>query len=169
MCIALCFQTSSPRRAHAEPTPSRIAERRDHFSEFRGFRFRIFFSMPFWIDFRSIFARFCFPTWLQKLTEIAKRSMPRCIPSWAHSFDRFSVDFCSQLPSKNPEKSCPRCSGSTIFEKSPFEVNIDFWSHFGFNFASFWHPKPEEQSSNRKAQRQDLGSQNFPNAPQISR
>ena len=28
-----------------------------------------------------------------------------------------------------------------FFEKSPFEVNIDFWSHFGFNFASFWHPK----------------------------
>ena len=118
--------TSSPRRAHAEPTSSRIAERRDHFSEFRALRFRIFFSMPFWIDFRSIFARFCFSTWLQKLTEIAKRSMPRCIPSWAHFFDRFSVGFCSQLPSKNPEKSCPRCSGSTTFEKSPFKVNIDF-------------------------------------------
>ena len=25
--------------------------------------------------------------------------------------------------------------------KSPFEVNIDVWSNFGLNFASFWHPK----------------------------
>ena len=28
-----------------------------------------------------------------------------------------------------------------FFEKSPFEANIDFWSHCGFNIASFWHPK----------------------------
>ena len=35
----------------------------------------------------------------------------------------------------------PRYSQSTIFEKSPFQVNIDFWFHFGANLLLFWHPK----------------------------
>ena len=36
------------------------------------------------------------------------------------------IDFCSQLPPKILQKSSPRCSGSTIFAKSPFEVETDF-------------------------------------------
>ena len=67
--------------------------------------------------------------------------MPKCTPSWTPFFDNFLVDFCSQLRPSKSEKSSPRCSQSTIFEKSPLEVNIDFWTHFGANLAPFWDQK----------------------------
>ena len=52
------------------------------------------------------------------------------------------VDFCSQLGPVGSQKTLFFFKKNKIsFEKSPFEVNIDFWSHFGLNFASFWHPK----------------------------
>ena len=40
-----------------------------------------------------------------------------------------------------PKKHCFSCRKMLIFEKSPFEVNIDFWSHCGTNLAPFWLPK----------------------------
>ena len=67
--------------------------------------------------------------------------MPRCIPSWMPFSDRFLIDFCSQLGPPDPEKSSPRFSQSTILEKSPFQVNINFWFHFGANLPLFWHQK----------------------------
>ena len=64
--------------------------------------------------------------------------MPRCLPSWSPFFDQFLVAFWSQLRPPRSEKSSPRCSESTIFEKSAFQVNIDFRSHFGAKLAPFW-------------------------------
>ena len=68
--------------------------------------------------------------------------MPRCISSWTSFLDRFLVDFCSQLRPPDLDFSSPRCRESTNYQKSAFEVNIDFWSHFGANLASFWHEIP---------------------------
>ena len=76
--------------------------------------------------FDAIFDRFCVPTWHPKSNKIAQKSMPRCTPSWTPFVDRFLLDVCSQLGPPDPEKSSPRCSQSTILEKSPFQVNIDF-------------------------------------------
>ena len=56
-------------------------------------------------------------------------------------FDRFLIDFCSQLGPPNPENSRPHCSESTIFLKSHFDVHMDFWFDFGANLAPFWLPK----------------------------
>ena len=67
--------------------------------------------------------------------------MSRSIPSWIPVLNRFLFDFCSQFGPAGYEKSSPRCSQSTIFEKSPVHVNIDFWFHFGANVAPFWGPK----------------------------
>ena len=53
--------------------------------------------------------------------------MPRCLPILTPFFDRFLIGFYFQLGPLEPEKSSPRCSESTIFKKSPFEVDIDFW------------------------------------------
>ena len=84
------------------------------------------FASFFPCDFLSIFDRFCLPTWHPKSNKIVQKSMPRCIPSWTPFFDRFLIGFCSQLGPPDPEKSSPRCSQSTILEKSPPQVNINF-------------------------------------------
>ena len=99
--------------------------------------FCIVFPMSFWIDFHW----FSIPTWLPKYIKIVHKSMSRSIPSWILVLNRFLFDFCSQFGPAGYEKSSPRCSQSTIFEKSPVHVNIDFWFHFGANVAPFWGPK----------------------------
>ena len=67
--------------------------------------------------------------------------MRRCLPSWSPFFDQFLVAFWSQLRPPRSEKSSPRCSESTIFEKSAFQVNIDFRSHFGAKLPPFLDQK----------------------------
>ena len=103
--------------------PDRLA---GSYCDFFAILVTFFFSSLFQCLFGSIFARFSTPTCLPKSTKIAQKSMPRCIPSWTPFLDRFLLDFCSQLGPPDPEKSSPRCSQSTILEKSPFQVNIDF-------------------------------------------
>ena len=67
--------------------------------------------------------------------------MPRCLPIMTSFFDRFLIDFCSQLGPPNPENSRPHCSESTIFLKSHFDVHMGFWFDFGANLAPFSLPK----------------------------
>ena len=81
------------------------------------------------------------PTWPSKSTNINEKSMPRCLPIMISFFDRFLVDFCSQLGPPNQENSSPHCSESTIFLKSHFDVHMDFGFDFGANLAPFWLPK----------------------------
>ena len=52
-----------------------------------------------------LLARFGFPTWLPKSTKIDEKSMPRCLPMLTSFFDRFFIDFCSQLGPPEPPKS----------------------------------------------------------------
>ena len=49
----------------------------------------------------------------------------KSIPRGIRFFDRFLVDVCSQLEPPGPEKSSPRCSQNTTFDKSPIQANID--------------------------------------------
>ena len=49
--------------------------------------------------------------------------------------------FFSQLASLDPDFSSPRCSESTIFQKMPFEVNIDLYSDFRYEMFLFFIPK----------------------------
>merc|ERR1712110_1124562 len=85
-----------------------------------------FFCIVFRCLFGSILAPVSLPTCLPKSTKIQEKSMPRCHPSWTPFFDRFLVGFGSQLPPPDLDFSSPRCSGSTNYQKSPFEFNIDF-------------------------------------------
>ena len=55
-------------------------------------------------------------------------------------FDRFLIDFGSQLGPPNPENSRPHSCESTIFLKSHFDVHMDFWFDFGPNLAPFFSP-----------------------------
>ena len=81
------------------------------------------------------------PTWPSKSTKIHEKSMPRCLPIMTSFFDRFLIDFCSQLGPPNPENSRPHSCESTIFLKSHFDVHMDFGFDFGANLAPFWLPK----------------------------
>ena len=67
--------------------------------------------------------------------------MPRCIPSWTPFFNRFLVDFYSQLRPPESQKSSPRCSESTIFQKIAFRNWHRFLIDFGANLAPFCLPK----------------------------
>ena len=67
--------------------------------------------------------------------------MPRCHPFLAQFFDRFLFDFSSRLRPPNLYESSPRCRESVIFEKSPFEVDIDLLSYVGANLRSFFNQK----------------------------
>ena len=98
--------------------------------------------MPFWIDFLSIFDPNLAPTWPPKSTKIHEKSMPRCLPILTSFFDRFLIDFCSQLRPPEPSKSLffPK-EIPGFFKKSAFEVGIDFWCHFGANLVPTWLPK----------------------------
>ena len=63
--------------------------------------------------------------------KIVQKSMLRCIVFWASFFDRFLVGVCFQLGPIGSQKSWFFLRKIRFFEKSPFEVSIDFWSHFG--------------------------------------
>ena len=67
--------------------------------------------------------------------------MPRCIPSWTPFFNRFLVDFYSQLRPPESQKSSPRCSESTIFQKIALRNWHRFLIDFGANLAPFCLPK----------------------------
>ena len=81
------------------------------------------------------------PTWFQNGTKISQKSTPRCIPSWTLFFERFLIHFCSQLRPPESQKSSPRCSESTIFQKIALRNWHRFLIDFGANLAPFCLPK----------------------------
>ena len=118
---------------------------------------KFFLASVFQCLFGSIFDPNLAPTWPPKPTKIHEKSMPRCLPIMTSFFDRFLIDFCSQLGPPNPENSRPHSCESTIFLKSHFDVHMDFWLDFGPNLAPFCPPK-----SNKILQKSDPKShQNF--------
>ena len=89
----------------------------------------------------SILAQFSLPTCFQKSTKIHKKSMPRCLPILTPFFDRFLIGFYFQLGPPEPEKSSPRCSESTIFQKIALRSWHRFLIDFGANMPPFFHQK----------------------------
>ena len=85
--------------------------------------------------------RSSFPTCLPNTSKIIPKSMPRCLPMLTSFFDRFLIDFNSQLRSSESQKSSPRCSESTIFQKIAFRNWHRFLIDFGANLAPFCLPK----------------------------
>ena len=63
--------------------------------------------------------------------------MPRCLPKLTPFFDRFLMGFCSQLRPPEPQKSSPRCSESTIFQKIAIRILHRFFIDFGANMPPF--------------------------------
>ena len=74
-------------------------------------------------------------------TKIQEKSMPRCHPSWTPFFNRCLIDFYSQLRPPESQKSSPRCSESTIFQKIAFRNWHRFLIDFGANLAPFCSQK----------------------------
>ena len=68
----------------------------------RGLLFSICFLMPFWTDFLSIFLANMSLSWPPKSTKIHEKSMPGGLPKLRAIFDRFLIDFYSQLGSCEP-------------------------------------------------------------------
>ena len=97
----------------------------------------IIFWMTFWMDFDSV----SLPTWSPKSRKIDQKSMPRWLPMLTSFLDRFFIDFCSQLGASEPEKSSPRCSESTIFQKIAFRSWHRFLIDVGANLPPFSLPK----------------------------
>ena len=64
-----------------------------------------FFSSLFRCLFGSIFGAFLLPTWLPKSTKIDQKSMLKALPFSLAFFDRFLIEFWSQLRSPKPKKS----------------------------------------------------------------
>ena len=76
--------------------------------------------LAFCIDFSSLLARFCIPTWLPKSTKIDQNSMPRCIVFCTVFFDRFLVHFCSQLGPVGSQKTLFFLRKNKVFCKIAF-------------------------------------------------
>merc|ERR1712151_185686 len=101
----------------------------------------LLFCIVFRCLFGSILAPVSLPTCLPKSTKIQEKSMPRCHPSWTPFFDGFLVGFGFQLRRPESQKSSPRCSESTIFQKIAFRNWHRFLMDFGANLAPFCLPK----------------------------
>ena len=109
--------------------------------DFLGVLLTFVFPLFFRCLFGSILAPVSLPTCLPKSTKIQEKSMPRCHPSSTPFFNRFLIDFYSQLRPPESQKSSPRCSESTIFQKIAFRNWHRFLIDFGANLAPFWRQK----------------------------
>ena len=93
-------------------------------------RSKIDAKMPSHVElvFGSIFCRILIPTWIPKSTQIQTKWGLDGVPILTSFLHRFLFDVYSEFRPPESEKSSPRCSESTIFQKSLFELDIDFWS-----------------------------------------
>ena len=64
-----------------------------------------------------------------------------CFPMLTSFYDRFLIDFYSQLRPPESQKSSPRCSESTIFQKIAFRNWHRLLIDLGANMAPFCLPK----------------------------
>ena len=103
--------------------------------------FGICFSMPFWIDFLSMFVPNLAPTWPPKSIKIHEKSMPRYLPIMTSSFNPFLIDFYCQLRPPQPSKSLFFLRKKSFFQKFAFRSWDRFLTDFGANLAPFYIPK----------------------------
>ena len=101
---------------------------------FLGLHFLMVFRIHFW----WVFGANLGPTWLPISTKINEKSRPRCLRMLTCFFDRFLIDFCSQLRRPEPSKSWffPQ-EKQRLFKQSPFEDNIDLGSILEASLVQF--------------------------------
>ena len=136
-----CHPLSLPLPPPQDPRPWVPRVGWDSYCDFFGNLVALLFCIVFRCLFGSILAPVSLPTWLPKSIKIQEKSMPRCHPSWTPFFNRCLIDFCSQLRPPESQKSSPRCSESTIFQKIAFRNWHRFLIDFGANLAPFCLPK----------------------------
>ena len=108
------------------------------FGGFKALFWGLNFLMVFRIHFCWVFGANLGPTWPPKSTKIDETSMPRCLRVLTLFFDRFLIDFCSQLRPPEPSKLWFFLRKNEIFfNKSPFEDNIDLGSIFEAKLGPF--------------------------------
>ena len=97
------------------------------------------FLTLFEIGFLVNFGRFWDPKWSQVGTKIHQKSMPRGSPSWASIFDRFLINFWSQLRCPKTKKSLKNHWFYKVFCKIGLPklrsifgpILVPTWLHFG--------------------------------------
>ena len=104
----------------------KIHSKINHF--FNGFLDR------FWLPFASLFG-------LQNPLKSVKNRCRHAVHLGVYFLMYFGSVFAPNFDPLDLKKPCFSLGKTWFFEKSPFKVNIAFWSHFGVNFAPFWHPK----------------------------
>ena len=99
--------------------------------------------MSFQHRFLIVLAPFWKPRWVQNRSKIDQNwvSEPSCfgIVFYIDFWSSFASNF-DLLDLKKPSFSLGK---TMIFKKSPFEVNIDFWSDFDANMPPCWLPKSQ--------------------------
>ena len=111
-----------------------------------------FFSSLFRCLFGSIFAPFSTPTWLPKSTKIDEKSMPRCLPMLTSFFDRFLIDFYSQLGPPEPSKYRFFLRKNKVFSKKAFSQLIPIFDGFWCQLGSIFPPKIHQNPSKNRSQ-----------------
>ena len=84
------------------------------------------------------------PTWLQKLTKIVHKSMPRYCSMLTSLFNRFQIDFCSLLDPPNPiwhQRASSKCVFSCFLRN---RCLIPFWCQLGSILVPKIHQNPRK-------------------------
>ena len=99
------------------------------------------FLIDFGCLFGSMFKQFSFPTWIPKPTNIEQNRIPKSLPVLISFLKIFLIIFCSQFLPPDRHFSSPRCSHSTISQKSHCEVELAFCPYFGAGLVPLSLPK----------------------------
>ena len=94
-----------------------------------------------------MFKQFSFPTWIPKPTNIDQNRIPKSLPVLISFLKRFLITFCSQFLPPDRHFSSPRCSHSTISQKSHCEVDLAFCPYFGAGLVPLSLPKDQQNPS----------------------
>jgi len=103
---------------------------------FRGFKtlfLGLLFLMVFRIHFYWVLGANLDPTWPPKTIKIDEKSMPRGLRMLTCFFDRFWIDFCSQLRPPEPLKSWFSLRENEVFSKHRLLKITSIW-------VRFWRP-----------------------------
>merc|ERR1712115_6054 len=133
------------------------------FCFFVFFFFFFFFSVsPLFLSLSSVLACLCLsclvlarvslPPWLPKSTKIDEKSMPRCLPMLTSFFDRFLIDFYSQLGPPESSKYRFFLRKNKVFSKKTFSQLIPIFYGFWCQLGSIFPPKIHQNPSKNRSQ-----------------
>ena len=107
------------------------------------------FLMPLRIDFLWIWGANMAPSWPPKSTKIHEKSMPRGFPKLSSFFDRFLIDFYSQLRPLEPSKSLFILRKNKVFSKNRLsKLASILGGHLNANLAPFCFQNPSKSFKN---------------------